>query len=192
MADKELTGRQMACSENVQMEILMVNREELQREKDAIAEKARQNVEIYYEKRIAEIEAQVAAGKIQETEYRQQIDALEAKYEQFEPLLEMMADKYARTDLSRLGETDIAINTTIENGDLDEAERLIRSKGDFAQREQEIVLQDKSNADAKVQIEALQRKLEEAEEATRQALQHPLVALQQRQCRLLSVPPCGT
>ena len=38
LADKELTGRQLACSESVQMEILMVNKEELQREKDAIAE----------------------------------------------------------------------------------------------------------------------------------------------------------
>lgn len=168
LADKELTGRQTACSESVQMEILMVNKEELQREKDAIADKARRNVEIYYEKRVAEIEAQASAGKIQQAEYQQQINALEAKYEQFEPLLELMADQYARTDVSKLSPTDIAINTAIENGNLDEAERLIHSKGDFAQREKDIAMQDARNADVRAQVEAMQRKLEEAEEATRQ------------------------
>ena len=99
-------------------------------------------METYYEKRVAEIEAQAAAGKIQQAEYQQQIDDLEAKYEQFEPLLELMADQYARTDVSKLSATDIAINTAIENGNLDEAERLIHSKGDFAQREKEIAMQD--------------------------------------------------
>jgi tetratricopeptide (TPR) repeat protein len=168
LADKELTGRQLACSESVPMEILMVNREELQREKDAIAEKARQNVELYYEKRVAEIEAQATAGKIQQAEYQQQLDALEAKYEQFEPLLELMAEQYARTDMSRLSENDIAINTAIENGDLDEAERLIHEKGDFSQREQEIALQDARNAEVRERMEAMQHKLENAEEATRQ------------------------
>ena len=167
LADKELIGRRIACSETVPIEILMVNREALQREKDRIAEKARQNVEIYYEKRVAEFEEQLRQGKIKQDDYQQRIDELEQKYEQFEPLLELMADKYARTDISRLSGIDMQINAAIENGDLDEAERLIHSKGDFAAREQQLADADAQNAQARAQVEAMQRRLEEAEAATR-------------------------
>ena len=170
LADKELIGRRIACSETVPIEILMVNREALQREKDRIAEKARQNVEVYYEKRVAEFEQQLQQGRIKQEEYQQQLDDLEQKYEQFEPLLELMADKFARTDISMLSDIDLQINAAIEAGNLDEAERLIHSKGDFSEREQQLADANAKNTAARAQLEAMQKQLEEAEKATRKQL----------------------
>ncbi|MBR1928226.1 MAG: tetratricopeptide repeat protein [Paludibacteraceae bacterium] len=168
LADKELIGRQMACSENVSIEILMVNKNELQKEKELIAQKARQNVEIYYEQRIQEFEKQLANGQIQQEEFQKKVDELEGKYEQFEPLLELMADKYARTDISKLSELDIKINNAIENGNLDEAQGLIRSKGDFAQRENDLRTQQLQNLAVRQQLETMQQKLEEEEKRTQE------------------------
>ena len=167
LADKQLIGRPIACSETVPIEILMVNREALQQEKDRIARKARQNVEIYYEKRVAEFEQLLQQGKLRQEEYEQQLALLEQKYEQFEPLLELMADKYARTDLSQLSDIDVHINSAIENGNLDEAERLIHSKGDFLSREQQIARADAQNAEAREQLEAMQQRLKQSEELVR-------------------------
>lgn len=167
LADKQLIGRPIACSETVPIEILMVNREALQQEKDRIARKARQNVEIYYEKRVAEFEQLLQQGKLRQEEYEQQLAQLEQKYEQFEPLLELMADKYARTDLSQLSDIDVQINSAIENGNLDEAERLIHSKGDFQSRERQIARADAQNAEARAQLEAMQQRLQQSEALVR-------------------------
>ena len=166
LADKELIGRPIACSESVVTEILMVNQLELQREKDAIQQKARQNVELYYDGRLKELEQQLNAGKIAEQEYRRQIDDLESKYEQFEPLLELMADRYARADYSRLDALSVQINEAIEAGNLDEAERLIESKGSLEEREQTLRKQQQENDYRQQQLLEAQQRLSELQAQT--------------------------
>lgn len=134
-AEKEFIGRQFACSDKVPMEIILVNTAQLQREKEAIEAKARENIELYYEQRLAELDQALARGVMKNEEYQKQLDALEQKYERFEPLLQAMSDQYARTDISRLDSLSQAINAAIESGNPDEAERLIKLKGDLDERE---------------------------------------------------------
>lgn len=134
-AEKEFLGRQFACSDKVPMEIILVNTAQLQREKEAIAAKARENIEIYYEQQLARLDKALAEGALRNEEYQKQLDALEQKYERFEPLLQAMSDQYARTDISRLDSLSQAINAAIEAGNPDEAERLIKQKGDLDERE---------------------------------------------------------
>ena len=169
-ANSDMVGKPIACSDIVPLEILMVNREELQQEKEAIAQKARENVEIYYENKVSELEKRLAAGEIAQAEYQQQLGLLEQKYEQFEPLLELMADKYARTDYSQLTSTDISINAAIEGGNLDEAERLIHSKGDFAQREQELQAEQERNQQTEQLLREAQEKLQTMQQTTRERM----------------------
>lgn len=138
IAESSFMGKQIACSELVPIEILMVNRADMQREKEAIADKARRNVEIYYEQRLAHLDSLLADGKLMQDEYQNRLDELEQKYEQFEPLLQTMAEQYARTDIAKLDSLSIKINSAIESGNPDEAERLIKLKGDIDQREQQI------------------------------------------------------
>ena len=164
VAEKEMLGRPIACSEQVVLEILMVSREDLQKEKDAIAEKARQNVEVYYEQRVSALEKQLSDGQIAQAEYQQQLDMLEQKYEQFEPLLELMADRFARTDYNSMDTLDLQINDAIQQGNLDLAEQLIHSKGDFASRERSIMQQDRQNEEARQTVEAAMARLKAAED----------------------------
>ena len=138
LAEQELIGKQIPCSEYVTLDIMMVNSLQLQQEKDQIAEKARENVEIFYQKKLKILEKQLQDKQIQESEFQRLLGELEDKYEKFEPLIETMADKYARTDINRLDSLSRQINNAIEQGDLDNAERLIHKKGDIDKREQEL------------------------------------------------------
>ncbi len=138
VAEQSFIGRQIACSDQVPVEIIMVNQAELQREKETIATKARQNVEVYYEKRLAHLDSLLADGKLIQADYQKKLDDLELKYEQFEPLLQTMAEQYARTDIAQLDSLSRQINAAIEAGNPDEAERLIKLKGDIDQREKQL------------------------------------------------------
>ncbi len=152
VAEQSFIGRQIACSDQVPVDILMVNRADMEREKEAIAAKARQNVEFYYEKCLAELDKELEEGKLKQKEYRQKLDELELKYEQFEPLLQTMAEEYARTDIAQLDSLSLQINAAIEAGNPDEAERLIMLKGDINRREKQLREEQEqiSKAQAKV------------------------------------------
>lgn len=160
-AEQELIGRRIPCSDKVPLEILLVSRTQLQQEKDEIAAKARANVEVYYEKRLAELNRLLAAKRLTEQEYSKRLEELEGKYERFEPLLQAMSDKLARTDYERLDSLTTLIQNAIESGDPDEAERLVREKGDLDAREAAIREQEERIARAQQTIDEAQAQLDQ-------------------------------
>ena len=170
-AEQELIGRRIPCSDRVPLEILLVSRMELMQEKEAIAAKARENVERYYQTRMTDFEQQLAAKQLTEAEFNRRIDELEGQYERFEPLLQAMSDKLARTDYNRLDSLTARIQQAIEEGNPEEAERLVREKGDLEQREAAIREQEQ-------QIEKAQQTLDEA--AAQLDKQRALTAQQKR------------
>ena len=127
-AEQELIGKNIPCSDKVPLEILLVSRIQLMQEKEAIAAKARENVEIYYQNRLADLENLLAEKLLTEQEFTQRLEKLENQYEQFEPLLQTMSDKLARTDYQKLDSLTALIQTAIESGNPEEAERLVREK----------------------------------------------------------------
>ena len=170
-AEQELIGRRIPCSDRVPLEILLVSRMELMQEKEAIAAKARENVERYYQTRMTDLEEQLAAKQLTEAEFNRRIEELEGQYERFEPLLQAMSDKLARTDYNRLDSLTARIQQAIEEGNPEEAERLVREKGDLEQREAAIREQEQ-------QIEKAQQTLDEA--AAQLDKQRALTAQQKR------------
>ena len=154
-AEQELIGKRLPCSEFVPLEIVLVSSEQLRREKEAIARKARENVELFYQQRVAELEKQVADKSMTAETFSRRMQELENQYERFEPLLQTMSDKFARTDYKNLDSVTLTIQEAIEQGDLDTVERLIRMKGDLEQREQAIREQE-------AQIESAQQVIDEA------------------------------
>ena len=62
-------------------------------------------------------------------EMKRQQQRLENQYEHFEPLLRAMSDVLARTDYHRMDSLSLLMQEAIENGNPDEAERLLREKG---------------------------------------------------------------
>ncbi len=134
-AEQELIGKRLPCSDQVPLEILLVSRLQLMQEREAIETKARENVEIYYQARMDSLEQLLAAKRISETEMAKQKQRLESQYENFEPLLQAMSDVLARTDYQRMDSLTVLMQQAIENGNPEEAERLLREKGSVEQRE---------------------------------------------------------
>lgn len=167
-AEQELIGRKMPCSDKVPLEILLVNRADLQKEKEAIENKARENVEQYYQDKLAVLEQQLATKTLSEQEFAQQLDALESQYERFEPLLQAMSDKLARTDYSRMDSLTTLIQTAIENGNPEEAERLVREKGNMDEREAAIRAQEEQQVRAQQTLDEAQQQLDQQRAVTAQ------------------------
>lgn len=138
LAEQDVIGRQQAGSERVPLEVTMVSLAQLQEEKNAIAAKAREGVERYYMERLQTIEQELSAQKLTTEQYEQQIAALDNKLMQSEQQIEQMADHYARTDYALLDSVAGAIQQAIEQGDLDQAEQLIKQKGTLRDRQQHV------------------------------------------------------
>lgn len=138
LAEQEMIGRSQAGSERVPLEVTMVSLSQLQEEKNAIAAKARAGVEKYYMERIQAIEQELSTQKLTTEQYERQIAALDDKLMQSEQQIEQMADRYARTDYALLDSVAGAIQQAIEQGDLDEAEQLIKQKGTLRDRQQRV------------------------------------------------------
>ena len=158
-AEQELIGRRLPCSDQVPLEILMVSRAQLAQEKEEIAAKARENIERYYQERMAALEQQLAAQTINEQEFSRRLDELEGQYERFEPLLQAMSDKLARTDYERMDSLTAQIQNAIESGNPEEAERLVRAKGDMDAREAAIRAQEEQQARAQQTLDEAQAQL---------------------------------
>lgn len=160
-AEQELIGKKIPCSDKVPVEILLVSRAQLLQEKEEIAAKARENVELFYQQRLSELEQQLEAKKLSEQEFNRRLEQLEGQYERFEPLLESMSDKFARTDYGRLDSLTSLIQEAIEQGNPELAERLVREKGDLDARENAIREQEQQIARAQQTLDEAAKRLDE-------------------------------
>lgn len=138
LCETELKGRMLAYSETVPIEILMVSKADLQADKAAIEAKARENIQKNYDEKMAELMAELESLKLSEEEFAEKVEQLENSMTSFDKLLSEMARRYAVTDYSKLDEATIHINEAIEMGNLEEAERLLKAKGNVEDREAEI------------------------------------------------------
>ena len=138
LREPEIVGRQFAFSDKVELEIVMISRQQLMQDKMRIEQKARENMERYYNERLEQLNYQLAQARLSNAQYEQQLNQLEQQYERFEPLIAQMSDRYARTDYDQLDEAGTQIHQAIEAGNLDEAQRLILQKGAPEEREKKL------------------------------------------------------
>jgi len=138
LREPELVGRQLPFSSSVPLEIIMVSRRQLQRDKQRIEQAARENIERHYEEQLNALNEQLTQAKLSNQEYEKQLNQLEQEYDRFEPLIEQMAERYARTDYNGMSAADSLIQQAIEQGDLQLAQERILAKGDPAEREKKM------------------------------------------------------
>lgn len=138
LQEAELVGRQLPFSSSVPLEIIMVSRRQLQKDKQRIEQAARDNIERYYEQQLNALNEQLAQAKLTNQEYEEQLSRIEQQYDNFEPLIEQMAERYARTDYNGMTSADSLIQQAIEQGDLQLAQERILAKGDPVEREKKI------------------------------------------------------
>ena len=138
LREPEMVGRQLPFSSSVPLEIVMISRRQLQRDKQRIEQAARENIERYYEEQLNALNEQLAKATLSNQEYEKQLSALETEYDRYEPLIEQMADRYARTDYNGMSAADSLIQQAIEQGDLQLAQERILAKGDPEAREKKM------------------------------------------------------
>ena len=131
-------GRKYACSASVPIEIVMVSDKQLASDKKKIEDKAFAKAKRTYEARVAELEHQLEEKAINEQAYYAERERLSNDYDRYIQLIDEMAERYALTDYKGLSDINREILECIENAELERADSLINSKGNFDQREQEL------------------------------------------------------
>ena len=145
LVDKHITGRKHSYSATVPIEIVMVSDKQLAADKKMIEDKAYAKAKNTYEKRVADLERQLAEKTIDEQAYYAECERLSDDYDSYTQLISDMAERYAMTDYKGLSDLNRQILECIENAELERADSLINSKGDFDQREQELRAQMEFN-----------------------------------------------
>lgn len=173
LLDKDALKKKFIYSKSVPIEIVLISTEELIKNRQNIEERARKNAMASYNKKIADLKAQLQKQQISAKEYADKIKELENQLESFESLISLMADHYARTDYDKLDSLNAAINECIENGELNKADSLINTKGDVITRAHENMQEGQT-------IRAAEKELD----SIRIAIQHNKEALDQEKKRI--------
>ena len=165
LVDKQLKGRRYAYSATVPIEIVMVADEQLEQDKKRIEDKAYNRAKSDYDKKVAALQEQLNKKSISEREYRAKYEELSNNYNNYVQLIDQMAERYATTDYTGMSDISRQIQECIENADLEQADKLISSKGDFDKREQELAnkmeLKEKSENLAKQLQEDIQKEAQD-------------------------------
>ena len=138
LVDKQMKGRRYAYSYTVPLEIVMVSDQQLENDKKRIEDKAYDKAKKSYDQKLASLQQQLNAKTISEQEYRTKYEQLSNDYNNYVQLIDQMAERYALTDYQGLSELNREILECVENAELERADSLINSKGDFDKREQEL------------------------------------------------------
>lgn len=166
LADKNAVGRKYGFSASVPIVLTMVSKAEMEAEKQRIRNNAITSTQKKYEKKVEELEQQLEEHIITEEVFGQQLQELQAKIDQYNDLVENLAEKYARTDYDQIEGVDREICLAIEDGLFEKADSLIHTKGDIDGRHQKAL----EWADAsKNQKAAIDKQMEqwESQEASR-------------------------
>lgn len=165
LVDKQLKGRRYAYSATVPIEIVMVADEQLEQDKKRIEDKAYNRAKSDYDKKVAALQEQLNKKSISEREYRAKYEELSNNYNNYVQLIDQMAERYATTDYTGMSDISRQIQECIENADLEQADKLISSKGDFDKREQELAnkmeLKEKSEQLAQQLQEDIDKEIED-------------------------------
>lgn len=127
LKDRALLGRPLVFSTKVPLEILMIDKKQLEADRQRIEENAYRVAECNYQEKLLELEKQNKANEITAEKYRLELESLQNQYDKYISLIGEMADRYARTDYDQLDSIDREINICIENGDFDKADSLIHT-----------------------------------------------------------------
>lgn len=162
--DPMLIGRKLGYSSKTPIEITMISSKELNRIKTEIEEKVYQQVQKKYSEAMALLNDSLNQELMTTEKFRERVDFLSKQRDLFEPLISIMADRYAHTDFTQLDSLDRSINACIMTGEMEKADLLIAEKGNLEERLAAIQRQKELYG----QADALVKKLSKALQKQRQ------------------------
>lgn len=138
LVDKGIRGRKYGYSSKTPLEIVMVSHQQLEEEKHRIEDNNSARALREYNKQKDELEALRREKRISEEIYKNRQRRLGDDFEKLMSLIDKMAEMYALFDYKNISDLNRQIAEAIENAELEKAESLIKTKGDFDQREKQI------------------------------------------------------
>ena len=133
--------------------------------------KIRRTLQRRLQQREDELEALREANRITTEEYQQALQKLYADQQNNEQLIADMSKEYAQMDYDQMDELNQRINDAILNGQLTEADSLLRSKGDMKSRVAEIRREQQAEAQREAEIAQAQTALAEAKAGTQMRME---------------------
>lgn len=134
LADPEYTRRSFSYSADSPFYVVLEDENQRQADINAATRKVRRTLMAQLDEREEEIESLKAQNKLNEKEYQDCLKQLYDNQSKSEQLVRKMAERYASTDYDQLDEFNRLVQMYIEEGELQKADSLIRSKGDIEQR----------------------------------------------------------
>ena len=134
LADPEFTQRSFSYSATNPFYVVLEDENQRQADINAATRKIRKNLLARLDKLEEEIETLKAQNKLTEEEYQERLKQLYDNQSDSEKLIKDMAERYATTDYDQLDEFNRQVQMYIEEGELQKADSLIRSKGNMEQR----------------------------------------------------------
>lgn len=125
LADQGVVGRKYAFSDRVPITIVMVSTAQLEADKQRISNAAYQIAEQNYHQKLIALEQQLSDSIISEDVYRTKLHELQENLEQYQGLIESLANHYAHIDYALLNDKERDVNFCIEHGELEKADSLL-------------------------------------------------------------------
>lgn len=160
LIDKSVIGRRFPYSSHVPFEIVLVSNQDLATDKQRIEDKAFERAERNYKQQIATLEDLIKKKEIDEEKANQERQRIGENYQRFVEQIDQMAERYATTNYDGISNINKQILECIEEANLDRADSLIRSKGDFDRREAEIKEQEQMTESAERFVQESKQSLE--------------------------------
>lgn len=134
LADPEYTRRSFKYSAGNPFYVVLEDEAQRQTDINAATRKVRRTLTAQLQKREDEIEELKTQNKLTEAEYQKRLKELYDNQSKSELLVKEMAERYAATDYDQLDEFNRQVQMYIEEGELQKADSMIRSKGDMDKR----------------------------------------------------------
>lgn len=160
LIDQSVIGRLYPFSSEVPIEIVMVSSQDLMNDKQRIEDKAYERAERNYKKKLSDLEQQLKQNVISKAEAEKERIRIGENYQRYLNLISQMAERYATTDYDGISNVNKLIMQCIEEGELERADSLLSSKGDFGQREAELLAQEQITKKAEDFVRQSQQVLE--------------------------------
>jgi tetratricopeptide (TPR) repeat protein len=167
LVDADAISHPIHYSANPLYLVMEIPEKQLQDELD-IERKLRHNIQWKLQQREEELNALKESHEITVEEYQAALKKIYEDTDQNERLVKNMVEHYSKIDYDQLSEFDQQISELILNGELTQADSMLRTKGDIKER---IALYHKLEAVNAIEKEELAQKQEQLEQREALALQ---------------------
>lgn len=166
LADPEYTRRSFTYSAQNPFYVVLEDESQRQADINAATRKIRRTLLARLEKFEEEIETLKEQNKLTEQEYQERLQQLYDNQSNSEKLIKEMAERYASIDYDQLDEFNRKVQMYIEEGELQKADSLIRSKGNMERRVAEYHNAVAANKERREEWEQEGKELEQSESGT--------------------------